>query len=107
MRFKQIIMAGLFCVGSISAAKAEPTEIVVRVMAKDAKFIGTETGGAEITLRDADTGEVVIEDLYASDLAYLQDLYNRLNGSGSHLLHVICPHCQQPFEVEPDQPGES
>ena len=65
MRFKQIIMAGLFCVGSISAAKAEPTEIVVRVMAKDAKFIGTETGGAEITLRDADTGEVLAHGLTA------------------------------------------
>ena len=65
MRFKQIIMAGLFCVGSISAAKAEPTEIVVRVMAKDAKFIGTETGGAEITLRDADTGEVLVHGLTA------------------------------------------
>lgn len=49
----------------------------------------------------------VIEDLYASDLAYLQDLYNRLNGNGTHLLQVVCPHCQQAFEVEPDRSGES
>jgi hypothetical protein len=53
-------MISLFCV---SAVLAEPTEIVVRVLAKDAKFIGTETGGAQITLRDADTGEVLAQGL--------------------------------------------
>jgi hypothetical protein len=37
------------------------TDIVVRVMAKDAKFIATETGGAHVTLRDADTGEVLAQ----------------------------------------------
>ena len=46
------------CIGS---ALAEPTDIVVRVMAKDAKFIGTAVGGAEISLRDAETGEVLAE----------------------------------------------
>lgn len=45
------------------AALAEPTEIVVRVLAKDAKFIGEETGGAQITLRDADTGKVLAQGL--------------------------------------------
>lgn len=46
-------------------AKAEPTEIVVRVMAKDAKFIGTETGGAQVTLRDAKTNKVLAQGLTA------------------------------------------
>ena len=45
------------------AAFAEPTEIVIRVLAKDAKFIGTETGGAQVTLRDADSGEVLAQGL--------------------------------------------
>jgi len=48
----------------------------------------------------------VIEGMYASDLAYLQDFYNRINGSGSRLLRVACPHCQKEFDVEPEQSGE-
>ena len=65
MRLGSIMVAGLVCAAGIHAATAEPTEIVVRVMAKDAKFIGTETGGAQITLRDTDTGEVLAQGLTA------------------------------------------
>jgi len=49
----------------------------------------------------------VIEGLFAADLAYLQDFYNRINGNGSRQLHVVCPHCQQGFAVEPERLGES
>ncbi len=49
----------------------------------------------------------VIEGLFATDLAYLQDFYNRINGNGTPALRVICPHCQKQFEVEPEHPGES
>ena len=49
----------------------------------------------------------VVEGLFAADLAYLQELYNRLNGNGLRSLTVICPHCQQRFAVEIDQLGES
>lgn len=57
------------CVGIVwaSSAAAVPTEIVIRVMAKDAKFIGTETGGAQVTLRDADTGELLAQGLTAGE----------------------------------------
>ncbi|WP_263975193.1 phage tail assembly protein [Leptolyngbya sp. 7M] len=48
----------------------------------------------------------VIEGLFASDLAYLQDLYNRINGNGVRSLPVTCPHCQQSFAVELDLAGE-
>jgi len=48
----------------------------------------------------------VIEGLFAADLAYLQELYNRLNSNGARSLTVICPHCQQKFALEIDQPGE-
>jgi hypothetical protein len=47
----------------------------------------------------------VIEGLYASDLAYLQDLYGRFNGNGSNRIRTRCPHCEQQFEVELDAPG--
>ena len=46
-----------------AAAWAEPTEITVRVLSKDAKFIGTSMGGARVTLRDAETGEVLASGL--------------------------------------------
>ena len=42
----------------------------------------------------------VIEGLYAADLAYLQDLYRRINEQGHARLLVACPHCQGEFEVE-------
>lgn len=50
--------------------------------------------------------EKVIEQLFASDLAYLQDLYNRINVAGERMLKVVCPHCECSFEVEPDGAGE-
>ena len=49
-----------------------------------------------------------IEHLYAADLAYLQDLYVRVNTVGHTRLHVACPHCEGEFDVDPtpDGPGE-
>ena len=41
-----------------------------------------------------------IEGLFAADLAYLQDLYNRINRSGSERETVTCPQCQHAFEPE-------
>lgn len=35
------------------------TQLVVRAIAKDAKFIGTSMGGALIKIRDAETGEIL------------------------------------------------
>jgi hypothetical protein len=46
----------------------------------------------------------VIEELFAADLAYLQDFYNRINGNGGTALAVTCPHCGRGFEVEPEAP---
>lgn len=42
----------------------------------------------------------VIENLFAGDLAFLQDLYRRVNENGSNRVHTRCPHCEQAFEVE-------
>ncbi len=48
----------------------------------------------------------VIEGLYAGDLAYLQDLYCRVNQSGHNRVRTQCPHCEQEFEVELSSLGE-
>jgi len=42
----------------------------------------------------------VVESLYAGDLAYLQDLYQRINLNGHARIQVDCPHCSGAFEVE-------
>src|SRR6185436_15303574 len=42
----------------------------------------------------------VIEGLFAADLAYLQELYNRVNRSGSAGLEATCPKCAHEFAVE-------
>jgi hypothetical protein len=47
----------------------------------------------------------VIEDLYASDLAFLQDLYNRINATEPERLTVSCPRCEHEFETEVDGLG--
>lgn len=42
----------------------------------------------------------IIEGLFAGDLAYLQDLYRRINENGHNRIGVTCPHCEKEFEAE-------
>lgn len=42
----------------------------------------------------------VIENLFVSDLAYLQDLYGRVNERGADVVDAVCPACDERFEVE-------
>lgn len=51
----------------------------------------------------------VIESLFASDLAFLQDLYRRINADGHTEVAVSCPHCGNDFAVDiaGDAPGGS
>jgi hypothetical protein len=48
----------------------------------------------------------VIEGLYAADLAYLQDLYSRVNQNGHDRVRTQCPHCEKEFELELSGLGE-
>jgi hypothetical protein len=41
-----------------------------------------------------------IEGLFASDLAFLQDLYRRINSEGHTQLGVTCPACKHEFSVD-------
>jgi hypothetical protein len=51
----------------------------------------------------------IIEGLFASDLAFLQDLYRRINQEGTSQAAVTCPACHHEFTVEigGGSPGES
>jgi hypothetical protein len=42
----------------------------------------------------------VIEQVFAEDLAFLQELYNRLNGLAPRREPVECPECGAAFETE-------
>lgn len=49
----------------------------------------------------------VIEGLFAADLAYLQEFYNRINRNGHPTLDAVCPKCAQPSLVEMQGVGGS
>ncbi len=50
------------------------------------------------TVDDVHAG--TIENLFASDLAFLQDLYRRVNQEGHTRAAVTCPNCSQEFTID-------
>jgi hypothetical protein len=56
-----------------------------------------------------DVTPVVVENLFAPDLAFLQDLYRRVNQEGHTRAAVSCPSCRAEFTVDVagGGPGES
>ncbi|TVZ97989.1 zinc-ribbon domain-containing protein [Streptomyces sp. BK340] len=42
----------------------------------------------------------VVERMYATDVAFLQDFYRRVNSEGHTRAAVTCPHCGGGFEVD-------
>jgi hypothetical protein len=77
--------------------QSNPAYLVVILLSR----VITQLGSLEVI------NPKVIEGLFAADLAYLQDFYNRINGNGTRAVRVVCPHCQQGFEVDPERQGES
>jgi hypothetical protein len=54
----------------------------------------------------ADINPGIIENLFASDLAYLQHFYNQINNNGKAVQKMVCPECEKQFEAKLDFPGE-
>jgi hypothetical protein len=50
------------------------------------------------TITDVHAG--IIENLFASDVAFLQDLYRRVNSEGHTRAGVTCPECRHRFDVD-------
>jgi len=42
----------------------------------------------------------VVENLFAADLAFLQDMYRQINSEGHTRAAVRCPECKHDFEVD-------
>lgn len=80
-------------------AKQNPAYLTVLLLERTVTRLGE--------VRDIDT--FVIENLFASDLAFLQDLYRRINQDGHTEVAVSCPHCGKDFGVDiaGDAPGGS
>ncbi len=57
--FAGLCALALVGVASAGAAHAEPTDVTVRIISKGAKFVGSSMGGVQITLRDANTNELL------------------------------------------------
>lgn len=67
-----------------------PAYLVVILLAR----VVTRLGGL------AQINPHVIEGLYASDLAYLQNLYNEVNRLDDGKDQVVCPECRHEFHPE-------
>jgi len=55
------LLTFLLFITNISLGQEQPTHVIVRAIAKDAKFIGTSMDGALITIKEADTGKILAE----------------------------------------------
>lgn len=74
-----------------------------RVQANDAYLPVVLLSRVVIQLGDLAEAQVtpqVIERLFSADMAYLEDLYLRLNSQDSVVLGVVCPHCSQRFDIQ-------
>lgn len=60
---KRVGLALVVALMAASGARAEPTRVVVRAQAVDAKFIGDQMGGVQVTLRDARSRRVLARGL--------------------------------------------
>ena len=78
-------------------AKQNPAYLTVLLLERTVTELG------EVSAVDT----FVIENLFASDLAFLQDLYRRINQDGQTEVAVSCPHCGKDFGVDiaGDAPG--
>ena len=76
--------------------QANPAYLVVIVLSRVVTKMGDLTN---ITPK-------VIEDLFSSDLAFLQDFYGQINENGTAMIKTVCPKCEHKFEVEHNGLGE-
>jgi len=81
MKFKMFIAAISFALTMASSPlMAEDTSITVRVLSKDAKFIGSSVGGARVILRDKETGEVLAQGVTAGGTGNTAKIMHKNSG---------------------------
>jgi len=80
-------------------ARQNPAYLTVLLLARTVTTLGSVV----------EVDHFVVESLFASDLAFLQDLYRRINADGHTEVGVSCPNCGHDFAVDVagDAPGGS
>ena len=80
-------------------ARQNPAYLTVLLLARTVTTLGSVV----------EVDHFVVENLFASDLAFLQDLYRRINSDGHTEVAVSCPNCGHDFAVDlaGDAPGGS
>lgn len=110
----RIALAALLMAVLAGPAQAQPTEITVRVLARDAKFIGTSMGGAWVTITDAETGEVLAEGLTEGGTGSTERIMKTprkrgevLSTGGSAAFHAVVDlHGPRRLQVAAEGPAE-
>lgn len=77
--------------------RANPAYLTIVILARVVTRLGS--------LPEVNTG--VVENLFATDLAFLEDLYQRINQPGALSVKTTCPNCQHEFDVDVVPAGES
>ena len=77
---------------SDARVQARPAYLTVVLLAR----VITQLGD----LDESEIDDLVIERLFAADLAFLQDLYRRVNTEGHTRATVRCPECTHEFGVD-------
>ncbi|MFJ5684730.1 secreted protein [Streptomyces sp. L-9-10] len=67
-----------------------PAYLTIQLLSRTVTRLGAVT----------DVGTDTVENLFASDLAFLQDLYRRINQEGRTETEVSCPSCAHAFLVD-------
>lgn len=70
--------------------RENPAYLTVVLLARVVTRIGAVT--------DVHAG--VMENLFAADLAFLQDMYRQINSEGHTRAGVACPECRHSFEID-------
>lgn len=99
------LAAGL-ALASMPAA-AEPTEITVRVLGKDSKFIGSSMGGARVVLRDADTGEILAQGITKGGTGDTSRIMHENKGRRAILSDDSAAHFTATIDIDEPRPIEA
>ncbi len=70
--------------------RENPAYLTVVLLARVIERLGT--------LTDIHAG--IVEKIFASDLAFLQDVYRRINQEGHTRAAIVCPACEHHFSVD-------
>jgi len=86
--FISLVFLLLVGMGPVLAQETTPTTVVVRAVANDAKLLQDPVGGARITLRNVETGEVLAEGRQTGDSGSTEKIMQQPHERGATIYDV-------------------